>query len=174
MFIDLETKRLALKCIEQRDRDFLFEEYQNEFITRYQFDEEPMTDIKEADELIKFYTMTEPRNQNRWVIIDKNGKNKMGSCGFHFWDKERNEVEIGFELLEMYSGKGYMTEAVEALIEFAKNQMKVNKIKAIVFVENDQCIRLVEKFGFKKVGKEECVFRGKVYLHDIYENRLND
>ena len=172
MFIDIETKRLVLKCIDQSDRDFIFEEYQNDFITKYQYDEEPMTDIKEADDLIEFYNMKEPRNQNRWAIIDKNRKNKMGTCGFHLWDKERNEVEIGFELMEKYNGKGYMTEAVEAIIEFAKIQMKVDIIKAVVYVENDKCKRLVERFGFKKVDKEECIFRGKIYLHDIYEKNL--
>ena len=89
MFTDIETKRLTLKCIDQNDRDFIFEEYRKDFITRYQYDEEPMTDIKEEDNLVKFYNMQEPRNQNRWVIIDKNGKNKMSTCGFHFWDRER-------------------------------------------------------------------------------------
>jgi ribosomal-protein-alanine N-acetyltransferase len=172
MFIDIETKRLTLKCIDQSDRDFIFEEYQNDFITKYQYDEEPMTDIKEADDLIEFYNMKEPRNQNRWVIIDKNRKNKMGTCGFHLWDKERHEVEIGFELMEKYNGKGYMTEAVEAIIEFAKFQMKVDIIKSFVYVDNDKCKRLVERFGFKKIEKEECVFRGKIYLHDVYEKSL--
>lgn len=172
MFVNIETKRLTLKCIDQSDRDFIFEEYQNDFITKYQYDEEPMTDIKEADDLIEFYNMKEPRNQNRWVIIDKNKKIKMGTCGFHLWDKERNEVEIGFELMEKYNGKGYMTEAVGAIIEFAKVQMKAGTIKAFVYVENDKCKRLLEGFGFEKAGKEECVFRGKIYLHDVYEKSL--
>lgn len=172
MFKDIETKRLLLKCIDQSDRDFIFEEYQDGFITQYQYDEEPMTNIKEADDLIEFYTTKEPRNQNRWVIIDKNRKIKMGTCGFHLWDKEKNIVEIGFELMEKYNGKGYMTEAVEAIIEFARIQMKIGIIKAFVYVENDKCKRLVERFGFKKAGKKEYVFRGKIYLHDIYEKNL--
>ena len=50
--------------------------------------------------------------------------------------------------------------------------MKVDIIKAVVYVENDKCKRLVEGFEFKKVGKEECAFRGKIYLHDIYEKNL--
>lgn len=172
MFIDIGTKRLLLRCIDQSDRAFLFEEYQNGFITKYQYYEEPMTDIKEADDLIAFYNMKEPRNQNRWVIIDKETKIKMGTCGFHLWARERNEVEIGFELMEEFNGKGYMTEAVEAIIEFAGTQMKVDKIKAVVFVENDRCKRIVERLGFNKVDREACLFRGQVYLHDIYVKSL--
>jgi len=173
MFIDIETKRLSLKCIDQSDRDFIFQEFQNDFINKYLYDQEPMTDIHEADDLIDFYTMNEPRNQNRWVIIEKNSKNKIGTCGFHLWNREKHEVEIGFELLEKHSGKGYMSEAVEAIIEFAKLQMQVSTIKAIVYIENSNCKKLVEKFGFKVIGKEQdCVFRGKIYIHDVYEKEF--
>jgi len=131
MFIDIETKRLLLKCIDPGDREFIFEEFHNDFINQYLFDEEPMTDNDQADELIEFYNMHEPRTQNRWVLINKQENKKMGNCGFHLWDKENNKVEIGFELMQQYNGKGYMTEAVETIIEFARIKMKVQKIIAI-------------------------------------------
>ncbi len=169
MSVNLETKRLLLKCIDQSDREFIFEEFQNDFINQFLFDAEPMTDIKEADDLIEFYTMPEPRNQNRWVLIHKLEKLKMGTCGFHFWDREKKKVEIGFELMPQYTGNGYMAEAIEAIIDFARTKMEINKIIAIVFIDNINCKKLLEKFGFKMVGKEECSFRGKMYLHDIYE-----
>jgi [ribosomal protein S5]-alanine N-acetyltransferase len=99
MFIDIDTKRLFLKCMDQSDRVFIFEAFQNDFINKYLYGKEPMTDIQEADELISFYTMEEPRNQNRWVMIEKTNNNKIGTCGFHLWDKEKNDIEIGFELV---------------------------------------------------------------------------
>jgi len=172
MIENIETKRLLLKCIDLSDREFIFEEFQNDFINKFLFDAEPMSDIKQADELIEFYIMDEPRNQNRWVLINKLENIKMGTCGFHLWDREKNQVEIGFELMQQNNGKGYMTEAVEALIEFARVKMQVNKIIAIVYIDNGKCKSLLEKFGFKIVGKQECKFRGSKYLHDIYELEL--
>lgn len=168
MFTNLETKRLFLKCIDHIDRDFIFEEFQNEFINRYLFDAEPMTVISEADELIDFYTVTEPRNQNRWILIDKQSNKKLGTCGFHFWYPDKKEVEIGFELMEQYTGKGYMQEAVKTLIEFAQNNMLVSKINAIVYIYNKKCIALLEKFKFVKVGEEGTEFRSQIYPHFIY------
>jgi RimJ/RimL family protein N-acetyltransferase len=50
--------------------------------------------------------------------------------------------------------------------------MDVNKIVAIVFIDNNNCKRLLEKFGFKKVGKEETMFRRSMYLHDVCELEL--
>ena len=70
MFVNIEAKRLLLKCVDQGDREFIFEEFQNDFINKYLYDEEPMTDIEQADDLIDFYNMKEPRNQNRWVLIN--------------------------------------------------------------------------------------------------------
>lgn len=172
MFVNIETERLHLKCIEKSDREFIFEEFQNDFINRYLYDEEPMTNIEQADRLIEFFSMNEPRNQNRWVLTNKDENIKMGTCGFHLWDRNKNTVEIGFELMPQYNGKGFMTEAVEALIEFARNKMDVNQIIAIVSINNRQCKRLLEKFGFIIVDKEECMFRGSMYLHDIYTLEL--
>ena len=117
MFVNIETKRLLLKCVDQSDREFIFEEFQNDFINKYLYDEEPMTDIEQADDLIEFYNIKEPRNQNRWVLINKLENKIMGTCGFHLWDRKENKVELGFELMQQYNGKGYMTEAVEAIID---------------------------------------------------------
>ena len=172
MFIDIETKRLILKCIDQSDRDFIFEEYQNDFITKYQYDEESMTSISQADELIDFYTMVEPRKQNRWVLIDKTTNTKLGTCGYHLWNPDNKEVEIGFELMEQYNGKGYMLEAIEAIIEFARREMEVERINAIAYIQNKSCIKLLERLGFIKVSEEETEFRGQIYLHNIYGLRI--
>lgn len=168
MFADIETDRLILKCVDDTDRDFIFEEFQNGFINRYLYDEEPMTDISQADELIDFYTMPEPRRQNRWVLIDKTTNTKLGTCGFHLWNPENKEVEIGFELMEQYNGRGYMLEAAEAIIKFARHKMKAGRINAIVYIENNNCIKLLERLGFIKVGEEGTEFRGQIYLHHIY------
>lgn len=168
MFVNIETKRLFLKCVDQSDREFIFEEFQNDFINGYLYDEEPMTEILQADELIDFYTMAEPRNQNRWVLIDKIAKTKLGTCGFHRWNPGSKEVETGFELMEKYNGMGYMQEAVEAIIEFAWQIMKVERIIAVVYKKNEKCIKLLERLRFTKVAAEETEFRGQRYFHYRY------
>ncbi len=168
MFADFETNRLVLKCIDHSDRELIFVEFQNDFISRYLYDEEPMTDISQADELIDFYTMVEPRNQNRWVLIDKSIKTKLGTCGYHRWDPDNKEVEIGFELMEQYKGKGYMHEALEAIIEFARHKMKVERIIAVVYIKNEKCMELLERLGFIKASEEETAFRDHIYPHIRY------
>lgn len=172
MFTNIETNRLVLRSIEHGDRNFIFEEFRNGFINRYLYDAEPMTNISQADELIDFYTMAEPRKQTRWVLIDKDTKTKLGTCGYHLWNPDTKEVEIGFELMEQYTGKGYMLEATEAIIEFAGHEMQVETISAIVYIKNRNCIRLLERLGFIKGGEEPTEFRGQTYLHHIYALKI--
>ena len=172
MLANIETDRLVLKGIDHGDRDFILDEFRNDFINRYLYDDEPMTDISQADALIDFYTVAEPRNQHRWVLIDKTTNTKLGTCGFHRWNPGNKDVEIGFELMEQYNGKGYMREAVEAIIEFARREMQVERVNAAVSIENKSCIKLLERLGFIKVGEEQTEFRGQLYLHHIYTLKI--
>ncbi len=117
-------------------------------------------DIEQADDLIEFYNIKEPINQNRWVLINKLENKIMGTCGFHHSDRKERKVELGFELMQQYNGKGYMTEATEAIIEFARIEMKVNKIIAIVYIANSKCKRLLEKLRkYNKILAIKCIFR---------------
>ncbi len=168
MFTNIETERLTLKIIDRGDREFILQEFQNDFINRYLFDAEPLADISEADKLIDYFSAVEPRKQNRWVLVDKATINKLGTCGFHFWDLDKKEAEIGFELMEQYNGQGYMLEAVKAIIDFAVSKMGLKRITAVVYIDNIKCKRLVDKLGFIKESEMDIEFRGQKYLHHVY------
>lgn len=136
---------------------------------KYLFDAEPMQTIEEADELISFYTSAEPRIQHRWILVEKSTGTKLGTCGFHCWDKQEKTVEIGYDLQSDFQGNGFMSESLEQIIHFAKTQMQVNKIIAHIYPENEKSINLAQKFGFKHNGATvNYNFRGKDYLHYIY------
>lgn len=172
-FENLETDRLYLKNIDIADREFMFSQFSNDTINKYLYDAEPLTYISEADEIIEFYMTPEPRIQNRWIIIRKSDNKKLGSCGFHCWDKKLSKVETGYDLKEEFWGNGYMHEAMKEIINFAKNQMYVNEIYACISTENQKSIRLVENLGFVLSGSSVEVFRGKEYPHNIYSLYIN-
>jgi ribosomal-protein-alanine N-acetyltransferase len=167
-FRELETDRLFLKNILSNDRDFIFTVFSNDDVNKYLYDAESLADISGADDIINFYLEHEPRNQHRWVIIRKVDNVKMGTCGFHCWDKNNAKVEIGYELLKEFWGNGYMQEAIDKIIKFAKKIMNVEQIDANVFVDNIKSIKLLEKFGFVLTGTKDYLFRGKEYPHKIY------
>lgn len=171
-FKNLETDRLYLKNIDTEDREFIFSQFSDDTVNKYLYDAEPLADISGADEIIGFYTVPEPRNQNRWIIIRKSDDKKMGTCGFHCWDKKAGKVEVGYDLKEEFWNNGYMQEAMREIIKFAKTEMNITEICACISVENQKSIRIVEKLGFALSGSSIEVFRGEEYLHNIYSLHL--
>ncbi len=167
-FTNLETERLLLKNINQSDREFIFRQFSDKVVTKYLYDEEPLTDVNEADGIISFYLQPEPRAQHRWIIQRKTDGLRMGTCGFHCWNSKDRKVEIGYDLKEEFWGNGYMHEALKKIIGFAKLRMNITEILACIYIENQKSINLVSRLGFVKVATRNEVFRGKEYLHNIY------
>jgi ribosomal-protein-alanine N-acetyltransferase len=174
LFRNLETERLFLKNIGCEDRDFIFKHFSDNEVNKYLFDAEPVTDISEADEIISVYLKPEPRNQHRWIIIDKINNIKMGTCGLHKWNKNKAEMDIGYDLGLEFCKKGYMQEALIEVLTFSKNEMGINYINACIFVENIDSIKLIQKLDFKINGTYNEIFRGKEYLHNIYTLHMNN
>ncbi|TWE04984.1 ribosomal-protein-alanine N-acetyltransferase [Neobacillus bataviensis] len=59
---------------------------------------------------------------------------------------------IGYFLDEQYNGKGYMTDAVTLVIDYAFNELELHRIEAGVMPHNIGSIRVLEKSGFHKEG----------------------
>ena len=168
-FHEIETERLWLRNLAWEDRAFLLRQFSDDAVNRYLYDAEPLRTLEEADELIAFYLQPEPRAQHRWVIVWKADGAKIGTCGFHAWNREQRRADIGYDLQKAFWGRGVMTEAVRAILSFAAREMGVRQIHAHISVENERSIRLARRMGFAPSGRtQRYVFRGKEYPHEIY------
>jgi len=167
VFIQLETENLILKSIDMSDKEFIFKQFSNPDVTRFMVDEEPYTKMEEAEELINFYTVPEPRIQHRWVIIRKSDNAPLGTCGYHRWIIKHNFCEMGWDLSPEYWGKGYMTEALHKAIKMGFENMGLNRIQAFVDVRNTRSVNLALRMGFKKEGimRDKYLSRGIYYDH---------
>jgi [ribosomal protein S5]-alanine N-acetyltransferase len=68
--------------------------------------------------------------------------------GFHCWEKSK--AEIGFDLAKSYWRKGYMTEAIQAMVKFGFYEMKLDLIEGTVEPGNSKSIKLIQKLGFEQ------------------------
>ena len=73
----------------------------------------------------------------------------IGDCGFHGLPDERGTVELGYGIVEGERGRGYATEAVEALIGFALLQYGVRRVEAETTRANAASRRVLEKAGMR-------------------------
>jgi 8-oxo-dGTP diphosphatase len=95
----------------------------------------------------------------------------IGICGVH---PERG-FEIGYWLGKPYWGRGYATEAVGRLLEFAFGELGAENIVACWFHDNPASGRVLEKLGFLPRGEEErtCLSRGvSVPSHGVALDRV--
>lgn len=168
-FHDLETERLYLRTISPEDRHFILQQFSNDEVNQYLFDAEPLDGLDGADEIIGFYNEPEPRCQQRWILVRKEDNAPIGTCGFHCWDRGIGRCETGYDLYPSFWGQGYMLEAMQAILDFAREEMKVSQIIACIYSDNKRSAALAERLGFCDSGKtKDEIFRGKAYEHKLY------
>ena len=96
-----------------------------------------------------------------WFLELKDTENEfIGTLSYKEID-DKGIVEIGYGINEGYENKGYMTEAVRAIVKWASEQPNVNHIEAEAEENNYASIRVLEKCNFVpngKIGEEGIIF----------------
>lgn len=89
-----------------------------------------------------------------WLVVIRDEDVGAGLLGFKGFPDENGSTEIGYGLDPAYQGKGYMREAVQALIDWAFSHPFCRVITAIE-VENPASRRLLERLGAQPVAVSE-------------------
>jgi [ribosomal protein S5]-alanine N-acetyltransferase len=83
-----------------------------------------------------------------WVICFKENQQFAGTICLWNIIKETDTAETGYELMPAFQGKGVMQEALEAVLAYAFEQMKLQTIAAFVRHDNFKSIQLLERNKF--------------------------
>lgn len=73
---------------------------------------------------------------------------------------------IGYFLDHHHNGKGYATEAIKALVDYAFEELHLHRIEAGVMPRNLPSQRVLEKAGFHREG----IARKNVNINGIWED----
>jgi len=161
----LTTGRLTLRQLIINDDQEIFTLRSDSEINKY-LDRQLSNTIDDARNFIKKVNENINKNDSLYWAITLSDKNVLiGTiCLFSFSD-ETDKCEIGYELLTNFQGQGIMTEAVEKVIDFAFNTIKVQKIEAFFHIDNQSSIKLLEKFSFKDSNKPDKTDTNLVCYH---------
>ena len=88
-----------------------------------------------------------------FAIVHKIDRIVMGMCGFTAPPDSDGVVEIGYGIAPSYQGRGYASEAAQALVDFASRDARVRTVRAHTLAQNSASTRVLEKSGFKKCGE---------------------
>jgi len=85
-------------------------------------------------------------------------------------NEHRFNAEIGYWIGEPYWGRGYATEAVNLLVQFAFGKLAITRVYAYVYGFNNASMRVLEKAGFHKeaVLRSSIVKEGTCYSEHLY------
>ena len=89
-----------------------------------------------------------------WLVVVKENTFGAGLAGFKGLPDKQGTVEIGYGIDQNYQGKGFMTEAVRALVDWAFLDPLCRKVTATTVV-NPASNRLLEKLGARIVTQGE-------------------
>ncbi|QYR19215.1 GNAT family N-acetyltransferase [Paenibacillus sp. sptzw28] len=170
MFPILETKRLLLREITNHDAEGVFACFSNEDVTRY-YGQDKLESIEQAKQLVAFFS----RNYNekrgmRWGIEIKDTEGIIGTIGFNAWAPKHRRAELGYEIHPKHWRKGYASEAITEITSYGFKDLHLNRIGAVVFIENEGSNNLLTKLGFQKEGvlKEYMYQNGIPYTTNVY------
>jgi len=84
-------------------------------------------------------------------LRDGGGPRLIGGIGIH--DTPDGEVELGYWIARAHWGAGYATEAGAAMLDFARDTLRIPRLVAGHFLDNPASGRVLRKLRFQPAGR---------------------
>jgi RimJ/RimL family protein N-acetyltransferase len=164
LFPVLATARLDLRALEHEDAAQLFEVFSDPEVMRY-WSTVPMRSAFEAEAMV-----AGSRDQfaagtgMRWAVCRRDDARVMGTVSLFHFDEQNDRAEIGYALGRAFWCRGFMHEALTALVGHAFGAMDLRRLEADTDPRNAASIRALERLGFEREGllRERWVVAGTV------------
>ncbi len=91
----------------------------------------------------------EQNTRYTYMILEQSSNQAVGMIEIRI---EGHKAEIGYVLARVHWDKGYMTEAAQALVDWAFQQPEIYRVYATTSVDNIGSQRVMEKIGMTREG----------------------
>ena len=167
--VTLDTERLLLRPFEEKDAEAFFACCQNPNLGN-NAGWPPHRTLEESHRILH---STFINQEGIWAMILKETQQLIGSVGI-IPDPKRENPQVrmlGYWLDETYWGKGYMTEAVQGVLKYGFEKLKLSLITATCYPHNKRSQKVLKKNGFIYEGtlhQAELTYNGNIYDHQCY------
>lgn len=146
----IDTARLRLRRSAESDAEALFAAYaQDREVTMY-LAWRPTGRLEDTREHLRLSRAAwEEGRAFQWVIVRREDEKLLGMIGVRV---DGHKVEMGYVLAKAFWRKGYMTEAVRAVVDWALGEPEVYRVWAVCDVDNPASARVMEKAGLQREG----------------------
>jgi ribosomal-protein-serine acetyltransferase len=103
------------------------------------------------------------------------GVDLVGCIGLHELNRLHNKTSIGYWLGAEYQGRGIMTNAVQAFVQYCFQEQKFHRVEIRAAVENIASRAVAERAGFLQEGVLRAAeFVQEKYLDIVVYSKIND
>lgn len=162
-----ESSRLKLRKMTTEDTK-LYHKWRNDqevmHSTNPSLDVYPMETTKEFVEQV----ILGSHSAKSYIIVEIENERSIGVVSLTNIDYKNRNAECIIDIGEKdYWGKGYGSEALKLLLDYAFYEMNLHRVSLRVFSFNDRAIRMYTKLGFCQEGNSrQSLFRDGKW-HDI-------
>ncbi len=185
--MEIKTKRLILREYVPSDIKEIASKINDIEVSKYLAVVSHPYELKDAEWFVSNCLKNakkQPREKYELAVTSKKDGEFIGGTGLFGVDRYVGSAELGYWLGKKYWRQGFMSEAVTALINFAFEELKLNRIILPAYVPNVGSNGLAKKLGFTLEGTTRESARtkstGKVYdtnhwglLKREWENKMS-
>ena len=166
--IIMETPRLILREFVPEELAGLYRLYE-ESDTRYI---EPLSKDKDEElEKLKSYIhyIYGFYGFGLWAVCLKEDGRLIGRCGLQVeFIGDQGDYELGYMISGKLEGQGYASEAVKAILEYAKEDLEAPRVVLRIHENNERSLKFAEKMGFREMGVQlEKQPEIKLFVYDL-------
>ena len=148
----IETPRVRMRWLEESDLDALYAIFSDTRSMRF-WSSPAMTERQQVvDLLARIHEGFRARTLFQWGLERREDARIIGTTTLFHLDAGNARAEIGYYLGSEHWGKGYMQEALTALVRFAFGELKLRRIEADVDPRNAASLKSLDRLGFKQEG----------------------
>lgn len=148
----ITTPRVVLRWISEEDIDSLYEIFSSPQVMRY-WSSAPLPDREAAADLQREIAEgNESETMLKWGLALRDSDTVIGTTTLFNLSLDNGRAELGYAMAHAHWGKGYMNEALTALVSHAFEVMELRRLEADVDPRNAASIRTLERLGFQREG----------------------
>ena len=160
----LTADRVSLRKLAESDTTALFAMFSHPEVMRY-WSRPAMSEMAQAETLLQQIRADYETGTSLPLAIERGSDHAfIGNCTLHHFHEASRRAEIGYALARPFWGKGYMHEALQALLAYAFERLDLNRLEADIDPRNAASARSLERLGFRKEGhlRERWIVNGEV------------
>lgn len=158
------TPRLILREFVEEDCQAVLE-YQSDprYLRYYTWTTRTELDVRSFVQQFLDWQREEPRLRHQLAVVLASCNRLIGNCGIRLAQEGAREAELGYEISPAYWSHGYATEAAEAMLRFAFEDLGLHRVWGHCVADNLASWRVMEKLGMRCEGRlrENRWFKGR-------------